>query len=78
MGEPVSHHTLYIEGPLRHPGGKGGMHQVVCSCGGWTSSPGATPQSRLMWDAGRAHAGAVRARERAAFEALLDLEGDEE
>lgn len=52
-------HGLYVDGPLRHPGGKDGAYEVVCTCG-WRSSPGGSPRARGMWDAGRAHSEAKR------------------
>lgn len=56
-------HGLWLDGPMRYPGGKDGMFQVVCSCGMWRSSPGSTPASATMWEAGRVHSRSARSRD---------------
>lgn len=32
-------HAVIIDGPLRYPGGKNGLHVAHCTCGNYSSSP---------------------------------------
>ncbi len=53
-------HAVYVEGPLRYPGGKDGMYQIRCACGEFVSQPGSTPMTKSAWASGRDHQAAKR------------------
>lgn len=52
-------HAVWVEGPLRYPGGKDGAYVMRCECG-WTSSPAFSPVYRELWHAARDHQVAKR------------------
>lgn len=55
MDPDVEKHAVYVEGPLRHPGGKDGTWVMRCTCGQWSSRPYESPASRDLWAAARSH-----------------------
>ena len=42
----ATEHVIYIEGPLRYPGGKDGFYEARCSAGDYASSPGTEAEVR--------------------------------
>lgn len=53
--EDEEKHAVWVEGPLRYPGGKDGMYVMHCTCGEWTSRPYTSPVYRELWAAARNH-----------------------